>query len=229
MSSLISMGAPQKDAAVGDDDDDALKIKDVYDHGAMRRMYDDATVQAVFDAGYAEDTRTIDVKITLSVCAIIVALVAHFTKNSASTRAQWVMVVAYVILGAGVSAVVAFVERDALVLTRPRNAGEAKTARPREAKNASSAASTRASHGLCVKLKCKRFDSVLSLVVTRKEDKLSRAKDALRVDVYCGDYISEDGTFHEDAYEALVWDILDAYERGKGRGSDVALDSRKLK
>ena len=66
-------------------------------------------------------------------------------------------------------------------------------------------------------------------MVTRKEDKLSRAKDALRVDVYCGDYISEDGTFHEDAYEALVWDILDAYERGKGRGSDVALDSRKFK
>ena len=203
-----------------------MKIKDVYDHGAMRRMYDDATAQAVFDAGYAEDTRPIDVKIILSTLAIIIALVAHFTKNTASTRAQWMMVIAYGILGAGVSAVVAFVERDALVLTRARDASKKNARRVGESK---STVSTLAPNGLCVKLKCKRFDSVLSLVVTRKEDKHSQAKDALRVDVYCGDYVGEDGTFHEDAYEAFVWDVLEAYERGKGRGPEVALDARKLK
>ena len=48
----------------------ATPISNVYDHVAMRRAYDDATVCAVLDAGYDEDTRTVDAKIALSIAAI---------------------------------------------------------------------------------------------------------------------------------------------------------------
>jgi hypothetical protein len=39
--------------------------------------------------------------------------------------------------------------------------------------------------------------------------------------VRCEEFVTEDGEFLEDEYEALIWRVLEAFERGKGRGASV--------
>ena len=101
----------------------STRATDPYDHVALRRAYDDATVSAVIAAGYDEDTRTVDAKIVLEICALIVACVAQlaFARGSIERAdAQWCLVAVYALFVSVAHGVAKLVERDALVLTRAR-------------------------------------------------------------------------------------------------------------
>lgn len=199
---------------------------DPYDHVALRRAYDDATVSAVIAAGYDEDTRTVDAKIFLEICAVIVACVAHlaFARGSiARSGAQWALVAMYAVFVGGAHGVAKFVERDALVLTRRRGV-DADGREPTK-----SSMHERCANGLTVRVRMERFDETFSVLVSGKGDKRCEASDALRCDASVGDFVDEGGEFLEDEYEAYVWRALEAFERGKGRGKETAVPIDKVR
>ena len=203
----------------------STRATDPYDHVALRRAYDDATVSAVIAAGYDEDTRTVDAKIVLEICALIVACVAQlaFARGSIeSAGAQWSLVAVYALFVSVAHGVAKLVERDALVLTRARGAD----ADGREPTKSSTHA--RCANGLTVRVRMERFDETFSVIVRGKGDKGCDASDALRCDANVGDFVDEDGEFYEDEYEAYVWRALEAFERGKGRGKETAVPIEKI-
>jgi len=189
----------------------AIAIDDVNDSVAVRRAYEDATCDAVFARGYDEDRSREDVRATIGACASVLALYAHFTAKTMSRSIAIACVGAYFASLLAIASIARFGEGDASALTR------AKTT------------TTRARRGVRVRVSAARFADVIEIVITRKEDRKEKARDALKVEVYCGEHVEADGTFDEDGYEAFVWEVLDAYERGKGRGAKVAIDGKKLK
>ncbi|ABO96200.1 predicted protein [Ostreococcus lucimarinus CCE9901] len=192
----------------------ATPISNVYDHVAVRRAYDDATVCAVLDAGYDEDTRTVDAKIALSIAAIGAACAAHaVTMTNDATR--WACAAAYGALACGAPCVAKYAERDALLLTRARGV-DCDGREP-----AAWARNERSKDGLTVHVRCARLAETLEVIVSAKSDGKCEAKDAVRCDVRCEEFVTEDGEFLEDEYEALIWRVLEAFERGKGRGASV--------
>jgi hypothetical protein len=108
-----------------------------------------------------------------------------------------------------------YAERDALLLTHARGEDVDGRPPPAWAKNA------RSRDGLTVHVRCGRLAETLEVVVSAKRDRRCEAKDAVRCDVRCEEFVTEDGEFLEDAYEALIWRVLEAFERGKGRGADA--------
>jgi len=201
-------------------EEDAAAVKiDVADHVAVRRAYDDATVNAIVDAGYDEDHKTVDAKIAFQALALTLAGVAHVVVDKKDVVKQWVCVVAYVAALCASYATARWVERDALLLTvgRGKNADGAPATK--------SSRNARCKDGLCVKMKFKRFDERFAVIVSSKSDRRCVNADVARVEVECGAYVTENGEFLEDEYEDFVWKTLEAFECGKGRGVDVDISS----
>ena len=200
------------------DEDETMKIN-VADHVAVRRAYDDATVNAVVDAGYDEDHKTVDAKLAFQTLALVIACVAHVVVDKKDAVKQWVCVWAYVAALCASYATARWVERDALLLTVGRGTSADGAPATKTSQNA------RCKDGLCVKVKFKRFDERFAVIVSSKSDRRCVNEDVARVEIECGAYVTENGEFLEDEYEDFVWKTLEAFECGKGRGVDVDISS----
>lgn len=50
------------------------------------------------------------------------------------------------------------------------------------------------------------------MIVSVKSDGKCEAKDAVRCDVRCEEFVMEDGEFLEDEYEVLIWCVFEVFE-----------------
>ncbi|PNH12812.1 putative signal peptidase complex subunit 2 [Tetrabaena socialis] len=103
------------------EDREPVRVKNLYEAGALKGALDDVAREVVLDAGYEEDVFITNTKIILGVAAISAALYAQFGPGKFPST-WWTVfgcVVAYLILTLAMNLFTSKMEGDAFLVTRP--------------------------------------------------------------------------------------------------------------